>query len=132
MWVLATLVVAFVVFLGWMGMVDPMARARRHRIREEALRRAPPGDLLAHAQQAVRYEGWQRFETGARLLSLATCTDEELHACLEALFAEVTDEDHREGRSGRDSNFFEMYDCGLMGIIEALKGRLGRDARPPS
>ena len=131
MWIIAPLVVALVALLGWMGIVDPRVRARRRRLREDILRRASPGDLLVQAQRAVRGEAWQRLETGARLLSLSTCTDEELHACLKALFAEVSEEDHREGRSGRDSNFFEMYDCGLVAIIEALDGRLGRDARPP-
>jgi hypothetical protein len=82
--------------------------------------------LLAQAQHAVRFENWQRFEAGARLLSLATTTDDELLAAVKALADEAIDEDRREGRGGRVSNWFELYDSGLAEITEILETRVAR------
>jgi heme exporter protein D len=118
--------------LAWLCIASVVVR-RRDRLREAARQRAPTHELVTGAKWAVRFEGWERFETGKRILSLDdNCSESVLHTSLKALWVEVCEEDRQECRSGRDSNFFELYDCGIAAIIEELERRAGQSNRPSS
>jgi hypothetical protein len=91
----------------------------------QTLRSEPIHSLANRVSAAVRFERWDRFATGAEILKRDAWTESELLHALEKLFEDVTNEDHANGRTGRDSNFFEFYDCGLAAISEALRDRLG-------
>ena len=115
--------------VGWEWLQLPgsiMWRARRTMQREQARRRrAPTADLLAEARDAIRYERWDRLAAGRALLEHENdhWTDETLLQALEGLLAAVNDDDRAQGRSGRDSGYFEFHDCGLAWICEALTDR---------
>lgn len=68
---------------------------------------------------------WDRFKTTQSMLQKITWTDKELLDGLENLFSEAVEEDKEKGRSGRDSNYFDFYDCGFASHCEALRDRLG-------
>lgn len=68
---------------------------------------------------------WKRFKTAQAMLQKTVWTDQELLEGLESVFTEATKEDAEKGRSGRDSNYFEFYDCGFASHCEALRNRLG-------
>lgn len=106
------------------GVFGPFSR-RRQRKQDELLRSAEISDLASMACQAIRYEGWDRFSAGTKIVNRVEWTDRELFDALEELWCAATDEDKESGKSGRESNYFELYDCGLAGIIEALTERLG-------
>jgi hypothetical protein len=123
---LALLAVVLALPVGWIWLVDPVLRRRRDLARDLARQRAPASALLAEVKQAVRFEHWERFASGERILALdGACAEDDLFAAVMALWGEVCDEDHREGRSGRDSNFFELYDSGIALIREELERRAG-------
>ena len=68
---------------------------------------------------------WIRFKSAQAMLQKSSWTDQELLEGLENIFAEATKEDTEKGRSGRDSNYFDFYDCGFARHCEALRSRLG-------
>ena len=99
-------------------------RARRSQKRESArLLRASTEVLLSEARSAVHYEHWERFAPARALLQDDRWTDAALLRVLDELFAALNEDDQAKGRSGRDSNYFEFYDCGLASIVEALQNR---------
>lgn len=68
---------------------------------------------------------WIRFKSAQSMLQKTIWTDQELLEGLENVFTEATEEDTKKRRSGRNSNYFEFYDCGLASHCEALRDRLG-------
>jgi hypothetical protein len=113
-------------WLCWLWVVHPVVLRRRDQRRTAARQRATTGELLIDAKDAVRSEGWQRFKSGERILSLEqSCAESDFYLALKTLWAEACDEDHQKGRSGRDSNFFELHDCGMAALTEELERRAG-------
>jgi hypothetical protein len=101
-----------------------MWRARRSQKRESArLLRASTEVLLSEARSAVTYEHWEKFAPARALLEGDRWTDAELLRVLDELFAALSEDDTAKSRAGRDSNWFEFYDCGLASIVEALQKR---------
>jgi hypothetical protein len=110
-----------------------MWRARRSQEREAArLLRASTDVLLSEARSAITYEHWERFAPARALLQGDRWTDAELLRVLDELFAAVGEDDNVNGRSGRASNYFEFYDCGLASIVEALRKRTAPAPAPVS
>lgn len=102
---------------------------RRSAARQAFLLAASTTELATILRDALRDEtwGWHRFEAGKSALSHAgPWTEQELLQALEDLFEDANEEDrkgHRDG--GRDSYYFDFYDCGLAAMAEALRTRLG-------
>jgi hypothetical protein len=114
----------------WLWIVHPVVLRRRDRIRRAARRRTPVAELLTETKAALRSEGWQRFKTGESILLLdSSCTERRLYTLLKALWLELSDDDRQNGRSGRESNYFELHDCGMVELIEELQRRVG-DTNP--
>ena len=69
---------------------------------------------------------WHRFEAGKLALAHAGPWDEqELLETLEALFEAAKEQDETGDREGgRDSYYFDFYDCGFASMAEALRARL--------
>jgi hypothetical protein len=103
--------------------------ARRHHAR---IRKASTAELVEEARRGIRSEHWQRFPAGKMLMVEDVQSDEGLRDALQKLWAEVTQEDREKNQHGRDSNYFEFYDSGLVAIEEVLAERLktGRRAGP--
>ncbi len=117
------LVLLVVVFAGLIYLPFFLARraARRHGAR---VRKASTAELLAEARSGVRLEHWERFPAGKMLMAEDMKNAESLRDALRKLFEEVTQEDREKNQHGRDSNFFEFYDSGLILILEVLEKRL--------
>jgi hypothetical protein len=80
--------------------------------------------LLAEARSGVEFENWERFPAGKTLMVEDIQSDERLHAALAKLWDEVTQEDRDKDQHGRDSNYFEFHDSGLVVIQDVLAERL--------
>lgn len=106
---------------GFWAIRSRVAARRRH----AWLRTCPIDGLVEQAREAIRFERWERFVEASDILSRAGWSERDLLHALEALWAAVVEEDRRLGRSGRDSNFFELYDSGIAAVLEALRDRVG-------
>jgi hypothetical protein len=92
----------------------------------ERLAATSTDDLARSASELIRYERWERFPSAVAVLERSSgWSDSSLREALRALFAECAEEDRERGRGGRDSNYFELYDCGLAAILEELDRRAG-------
>ena len=98
--------------------------ARRARRERERLAALPTPKLVDEVRRLIHFERWERFRSADGILSDGEWTDEALLESLDHLYAEAAGE--QPGDVGRDSNVFELYDCGLMSIVEILKKRTGR------
>jgi hypothetical protein len=125
MWLLALFISAVAIPLAWLWIVHPVVLRNRDRKRKAGRRRASAEELLTEAKEAVRSEGWQRFRSGQGILSLESTSESGLYTSLRALWEEACEEDRKTGRSGRDSNYFELHDCGIAWIMEELQQRAG-------
>jgi hypothetical protein len=117
------LILLAVLFAGICYLPFFMARrgARQHRAR---IRKASTAELLEEARRRVRSEQWERFPTGKALMVEDVQSDDRLRDALTKLWDEVTQEDREKNQHGRDSNYFEFYDSGLVLIQQVLEERL--------
>lgn len=108
---------------------EPLMLWRGRRLSEEAkqtLRRLDADALATQVRDIIRLEGWESVSIAARLLHRTDhWTDEQLVSELDALYAELAEEDRAHGRrGGPGSNVFECYDRGLVTMIEVLRERV--------
>jgi hypothetical protein len=131
--VLLAFAVLLVAFMLWLFLSDRFElpgsivwNAKRVLRRERDRRSTMPADDLAREAQArIRHERWEKFASATAVLARSSgWSDQDLYDTLRALLAEVAQEDQQTGRHGRESNYFEFYDCGLAGIVEVLDARL--------
>ncbi len=123
LWISAAVVVVAVMVWAW----NEFERARCAAETEEERLRRLSADELARlvAERLARHEQWRRFAgVSAFVLRTSPWTDEALSQSLDSLRSEVCSEDGRLGRTGRDSNYFEWHDAGLVSIEEILAERV--------
>jgi hypothetical protein len=99
-----------------------MSSTSRRSNREDArLVRLNARKLAGEARVVIRRNRWERFPSGARIVSQEEWKDAELLTCLESLYLEALQETPTD--FGTSGNMFVFYDTGLRTIVEVLQKR---------
>jgi hypothetical protein len=122
-----TILVSATVAAGLFAVIMRARRKSRVDARREELRGSTLAQILSDTQKALDRPGWERFSAVGRIRALGrSSTDAELLEAMKVLWEEACREDAERGREGRDSNEFDLYDSGLVRIMEVLEERVVR------
>jgi hypothetical protein len=77
---------------------------------------------VKEVRDRIRLKRWEHFPAAARIMARGAQSDAQLLEDVRALCAEVIGADGRA--RGPGSNEFELYECGLISILEALEARV--------
>jgi hypothetical protein len=102
-------------------------RKMRVDARREMLRGSTTSQILGDIVKALDGRAWDHLASVGRVRALGPkCADLELLDAMKVLWDEACAEDVARGRTGRDSNEHQLYDSGLVRIMEVLEERVVR------